>query len=158
MNARTLRTQAHAERSRDIALACSDKARLRRVQLAVRAGFEPARQMRSWHVRFQNGALGPLEAPHRGNSACRRVLADEEGFEPPDPSGSAAFETAAIGRSATHPGPFGAMTEAMSPAQPCRLRDIRTIKARPGFATRHDLRLTRRHLVPLVACSLEQLA
>jgi hypothetical protein len=33
------------------------------------------------------------------------VLADGEGFEPPDPFGSTVFKTAALNRSATHPLP-----------------------------------------------------
>jgi hypothetical protein len=31
------------------------------------------------------------------------MLADEEGFEPPEPLGSTVFKTAAIDHSATHP-------------------------------------------------------
>lgn len=72
--------------------------------MAVRAGFEPARRIRSRHIRFQGGALRPLEAPHRGDvvtlrgqhsgsrqRSCRPTMADEEGFEPPDPFRACCF-------------------------------------------------------------------
>ena len=39
----------------------------------------------------------------QASGRSRQLLADEEGFEPPEPLGSTVFKTAAIDHSATHP-------------------------------------------------------
>ena len=50
-----------------------------------------------------NAAVGAETAQEAGKPRVK--LAEEEGFEPPDPEGSAVFKTAAIDHSATPPRP-----------------------------------------------------
>ena len=63
---------------------------------------------------------GTMTAHRRGRrKKCRRygqVLAEEEGFEPPDGCPSAVFKTAALSHSATPPGANGVGSEDSPPA------------------------------------------